>query len=241
VLEVGGGRALYSRPGSPLNKVLGLGLSGPVSEADLDRLVLFYEERASPAQVELSPLAHADVAPRLCARGFVLQSFENQIAIRLPAGDLPDVADITVVPTSPEEDEVWLDLAAEGFAAGEPHVGGAASSEGPAPGADVLRDIMSSFLTPEIRRTVAWVDGRPAGAAASWLSEGVIGIFGTATVPAFRRRGVQTALTAEILEDAGPYAEIATATVAPGSTSQRTFERLGFRIMYTRAILVRPA
>ena len=33
-LDAGGGRALYSRPGSPLNKMLGLGLAVPVSDAN---------------------------------------------------------------------------------------------------------------------------------------------------------------------------------------------------------------
>jgi hypothetical protein len=32
---------------------------------------------------------------------------------------------------------------------------------------------------------------------------------------------------------------VATATTEPGSRSQRTFERFGFRVVYTREILVR--
>ena len=51
-LDVGGGRALFSRAGSPLNKVLGLGLQGPVSDSELDRLEAFYASRRSLAQVE---------------------------------------------------------------------------------------------------------------------------------------------------------------------------------------------
>jgi len=49
-LDVGGGRALFSRAGSPLNKVLGLGLQGPVSDSELDRLEAFYACRYSLAQ-----------------------------------------------------------------------------------------------------------------------------------------------------------------------------------------------
>jgi hypothetical protein len=30
------------------------------------------------------------------------------------------------------------------------------------------------------------------------------------------------------------------ATTEPGSVSQRNFERLGFQVMYTRAILIKP-
>jgi hypothetical protein len=42
------------------------------------------------------------------------------------------------------------------------------------------------------------------------------------------------------LTDARPDIDLAIATTEAGSTSQRTFERLGFRLLYTRAILVRP-
>jgi hypothetical protein len=68
----------------------------------------------------------------------------------------------------------------------------------------------------------------------------VLGIFGTATLDPFRRRGVQTAIAARALLDGEAAADLAIVTTAPGSTSQRTFERLGFQVMYTRAILVLP-
>jgi ribosomal protein S18 acetylase RimI-like enzyme len=67
---------------------------------------------------------------------------------------------------------------------------------------------------------------------------GVRVIAGTATMPAFRRRGVQHALVAHALNAGAGRASIATATTEPGSISQRTFERLGFQVMYTRAIFV---
>jgi GNAT superfamily N-acetyltransferase len=71
------------------------------------------------------------------------------------------------------------------------------------------------------------------------VRDGVIGVFGTATRPRFRRRGVQTALVGQILADAATRADLAITTTEPGSTSQRTFERLGFRLIYTRAILAK--
>jgi hypothetical protein len=67
----------------------------------------------------------------------------------------------------------------------------------------------------------------------------VLGIAGTSTLPAFRRWGVQTAITIQAMADAVGEADIATATTAPGSTSQRTFERVGFQVLYNRAILIK--
>jgi hypothetical protein len=232
-LEAGGGRALYGRPGSPLNKVLGLGLAGDVSDADLDRIEAFYVRHGAPVQIELCPIAVADLLPRLATRGYVVQAFENEMA-RLMDTDVrtgpgPSAAggrwvDVRVSRTTTrEEDETWVRVTAEGFEASEE-----------------ITAVMRQFAHPSIVRYLAWIDGQAAGGGAAFLTQGVLGIFGTATLPRFRRRGVQTAITWRSMTDATGQADVATATVAPGSTSQRTFERLGFQVAYTRAIFVRP-
>lgn len=236
-LDVAGGSALYCAPGSPLNKVLGLGLHGPVSDADLDQLVAFYERRGEPAQVELCPLAGLDLPERLIRRGFLPQGFENELGARITVSPRPPLPEGVAVERTANDAE-WVRLVAEGFAAGEPHVGGG-PEHGPGPSADELAPIMASFVHPDIARYVARVEGVAAGGGAAWERGGVLGVFGTATLPGFRRRGVQAAITVAALRDATPAAELAIATTAPGSTSQRTFERLGFRVLYTRAIFVR--
>jgi hypothetical protein len=239
-LEIGGGRALFGRAGSPLNKVLGLGLQGPVSDTELDRLETFYAARQSPAQVELCPLAHADVARRLAERGFMLQGFENELGIEIAAanggpGGHANAA-VRVAPVTPAETGTWTRITAEGFAAAE-HDPGAPPE---AYTIDQLVPLMRQFLHPSIRQYLAWVDGRPAGGVATWTHDRILGIFGASTLPQFRRRGVQTAATRFVLDAAHEEADLAIATTAPGSTSQRTHERLGFRVLYTRAILVKP-
>ena len=101
-----------------------------------------------------------------------------------------------------------------------------------------MMEMMADFRHPRLRRFLAWVDGQAAGGGSSWLLDGVLGIAGTSTLPPFRRRGVQTALTIQAMLD-GREADVLIATTAPGSTSQRTFERLGFQLLYTRTILVK--
>jgi hypothetical protein len=235
-LEVGGGRALFGRPGSPLNKVLGLGLSGPVSDEALKAIERFYRERASPAQIELCPLAYADVPSRLCARGFVLQAFETQLARSMGSVAI-ERPDMRVMLATPGQDDLWARVVAEGFAAAELHAGGGPEHETFT--LEQMMEMMSQFQHPEIRRYLAWVDGKPAGGGSSWIHDGVLGIAGTATLPRFRRRGVQTAIALQAMEDAAGEADIATATTAPGSTSQRTFERAGFQVLYNRTILIK--
>jgi acyl CoA:acetate/3-ketoacid CoA transferase beta subunit len=99
-------------------------------------------------------------------------------------------------------------------------------------------EMMADFRHPHIRRFIAWIDGQAAGGGSSWMLDGVLGVAGTSTLPQFRRRGVQAAITSQAILD-GREADLIIATTAPGSTSQRTFERLGFQLLYTRTILVK--
>jgi hypothetical protein len=240
-LEAGGGLALFGKAGSPLNKVLGLGLGVQVTDEDLDRIEEFYAARGTSAQIELCPLAASDVAPRLTARGFVLQAFENELARTIGRGvgtDLIRPDEVRVTQARPDQDQLWIRVTAEGFAAFEAPVSGGPAPE--IPSLDAMMEMMSQFAHPRIRRYLAWIGDAPAGGGAAWIHDGVVGISGTATLAPFRRRGVQRAITISAMEDAADAADLAIATTAPGSTSQRTFERLGFQVLYTRAILVKP-
>lgn len=78
---------------------------------------------------------------------------------------------------------------------------------------------------------VADVDGRPAATAALSLVEGVAAFHGTATLPEFRGRGMQTALLAHRLNTAAQAgAKLASVFVTPGTGSERNVERAGFRL-----------
>lgn len=241
VLDVGGGRALFAGTGSFVNKVLGLGLQGPVTDAELDRLEAFYAERGSAAPVEFCPVAEPDLAPRLAARGFVVQAFENQLArgvgdwVPPPA---PPGIDVRVAETE-DEGEAWIRCVAEGFAAGE-SAEGAGAGPVDAPTFEACVAGIRAFAHPAMRRYLAFAGGEPVGGIAAWHHEGVAGIAGAGTPPRFRRRGVQTALGIAAMVDARGRADLAIATTAPGSISQRNFQRLGFQILYSRVIFVKP-
>lgn len=64
-------------------------------------------------------------------------------------------------------------------------------------------------------------------------------MFGDATLPEWRGRGVQTALLKARLERAlHAGCDLAAAGASPGSGSQRNMERLGFRVAYTQVMMV---
>jgi hypothetical protein len=234
-LEIAGGRALCSFEGSPLNKTLALGLGTPVEDADLDAIETFYDERGIPVQIELCPLAVPGLAARLTKRGYQLQGFENQLVRR--SGAQPALArGLRVTAATPDLEDLWLTVVATGFVAAD---GSGAAAPPPSPDlVERLRRVMTAFAHPDFERLLVWVGDEPAGAAAAYISDGVLGVTGTSTLPAFRRRGVQTAAVCHVLNGAVGRAELAMATVEPGSISQRNFERAGFQVVYTRAIFV---
>ena len=88
---------------------------------------------------------------------------------------------------------------------------------------------------------IARRNGEVAGAGGMRIANGVAQLCGAGTLPAHRRRGVQTALLQHRLADAGRAGcDVAVVTTQPGSVSQQNVQRQGFELLYTRAILVKP-
>ena len=63
---------------------------------------------------------------------------------------------------------------------------------------------------------------------------------GAATLPASRRRGVQSALLqARLVRAREAGCDMAVVTTQPGSKSQENVQRAGFELIYSRAVLVK--
>ena len=78
------------------------------------------------------------------------------------------------------------------------------------------------------------------GGASLSLHEGIAGVYGASTLPAFRNRGVQTALLhARMAAAAAAGYDLAMTSALPGSASQRNIERQDFRVVYTRSKFIR--
>ncbi|MEV0251402.1 GNAT family N-acetyltransferase [Nocardia sp. NPDC050712] len=236
-IPLAGGVAACVEPGSPLNKVAGLGFDGVPSTAELGDLEKRYAAAATPVQVELAHLADPSLAELLTERGYRLVNFENVLGLSLSAGiDAVTPAGVEVRPSDDAEFDLWLDLVADGFA--HPDTQGVASHE------EFPRDIIATAMRDltaagGVQRYVATRDGQVAGGASLRLSDGIAQLTGAATAPAHRRHGVQSALLSArlaIAVDAG--CDIAVITTQPGSKSQQNAQRRGFALLYTRAILV---
>lgn len=219
---------------SVLSHVFGLGLDGPTADADFEAIEEFYRAKGDRrVKVELSPYARRDALARLGARGYALTSFEHLLARSLQPADAglpadPRVDVRAIDAANPLECAEWVRVAGEGFFAPD----------------EVPLELEGVFeLTPRLPGTVALlarIDGQPAAAAAVSVRDGIAALFAAATLPAFRRTGAHNALlAARLAHGARSGALWATAGALVGSGSQHNMERHGFRVAYTRPVMVR--
>lgn len=236
VVSVGGGAACFAEVGSPLNKVVGVGFVGVPSTAEWEAVEAAYTEVGVPVQVELAHLADPRIGAELTGRGYRLLSFENVLGMRLAGRSWSVPSGVEVRRDDADGFEVWLDAVVGGFA--QPDEGTHAHEEFPREAiATVMRDLSSIADT---HRYVAYLDGSPAGGASMRTTGGLAALTGAATLPTYRRRGVQTALlTARLTEAAAAGCDLAVITTEPGSKSQQNAQGRGFSLLYTRAILVK--
>jgi ribosomal protein S18 acetylase RimI-like enzyme len=231
-----GGFATYAGPDSPFNKVAGLGFQGVPTDEELSEVEQRFADHDAPVSVELSTLADPALAAFLTERGYQLVGFENVLLRRLdsPTSDeLP--ADIDVR-RAEDRIEAWLDVAVE--ASLTPDTAGTAQHESfPR---DSLERAELALADAGARLYLATIEGLPAGAAGIRFDDDVAQLTGAGTLPAFRRRGVQRALTRTRLDDARVAGcAYAVVTTQPGSTSHANMQRTGFDLAYARAVLVR--
>lgn len=238
--DFAGGVAAFTGPGSPLNKIAGLGFGGAIDVAALVEIEAVFAARATPLQAEVSTLADPAVASMLTRRGYTLVGFENVLGRALAADGLGahETPGIAVVRSSRGELDVWVDTLVTGFAA--PDVQGVAVPEAAIDRA-VIEPVMRDFVAAEsVSLYLARRGTVVVGGASMRTHDGVAQLCGAATLPAHRRRGVQSALLAQRLVDAAAAGcDFAVLTTAPGSKSQENGQRRGFELLYARAVLVR--
>jgi GNAT superfamily N-acetyltransferase len=227
LIEVGGGVAPFVGKGLSLSRAVGLGMRGPVTDADLDALEDFYRQRDVDADLAVAPYAHPTLFEALGRRGFRLVQLDTMLAQRLDpdAGFAPPAAGITVRVAALDEGRAWVGASLEGFSGSDSAVpaGMAASFE-------------AAFHAPTSAYFFATIEGVVVGTGGVNLHAGTAGLFGASTLQGARGRGVQTALVhARLAAAQHAGCDLAFARTSPGSPSQRNLERLGFRPVYSRA------
>ncbi|MGO9520396.1 MAG: GNAT family N-acetyltransferase [Candidatus Korobacteraceae bacterium] len=225
---IAGGVAFFGGPTYPANQSVGMGLYGEVHADDVDRVETFYRSRGVPSTVVVSPLADPALLLLLGQRGYRIAEF-NSVLIRRIGADEPFTppVDVVIERVSEETAAPWSRAIAQGFSDAVPVSDGFLGGFAALPGA-------LNFL--------ARIDGTVVGGCCGRVipEARIAALSGTATLPEFRRRGVQTALIAMRLHEAGlAGCEYAVVSTQPGSGSQRNMERRGFRVAYTKVVMVR--
>jgi len=244
VQPVGGGLALHMGVESPSNKLAGLGFGEPPTAAELDATERAFAARGAALQAEVSSLADPSVLRTLSQRGYHLIGFENVLGLPLGAAtaSAPGDSPIEIVLAARGDSEAttaWMDAVVTGFLHPD-------TFDGPPSHESFDREAMERimgdvFEAASFERYLARVDRSVAGGASLRLQEGVAQLAGAATLPAYRRRGVQTALLRYRLGEAARRGcDVAVVTTAPGSKSTENVQRFGFAILYVRAIMVKP-
>lgn len=227
-LAIAGGWATRTGPHMPINRAMGLGLGEPVGADALDTLESFYRGEGLPPEIELCPLAEPSLHALLRERGYSYRRF-MQVLVRQPGGGAPaapDDVEVNVAP--PEQPGAWVYTVAGGF-------GDDTSQPETSPGLLLAR---SAMMRPNVTGFLATIDDEPVGAGAMAIGGGVAILFSASTRPAFRRRGVQSALIgARLAAAAAAGCDLVVVQAAPGSDSQRNLHRHGFRVAYTNVIL----
>ena len=112
-LDVAGGCAVFVGAGSPLSHAVGIGLNGPVTEPEIDRLEAFFRSRGGKVSIELCPLADIGILARLGDRGYRVTEFNSVLVKRL--GDTRIVLTPRVRRALPDESDIWSHTVGRGF------------------------------------------------------------------------------------------------------------------------------
>lgn len=229
VAPIADGLAVYAGVASPMSQATGLGMDGPVGDADLAALEAVYHRRGAPARIVVCPLADGSLIAALGRRGYVPTEFEH-VTVR-PLDDAtesrpPDGVDVRI--TSRDEAARYAAAVCPNF-----------FEDGKAT-PDMMELVEVLCRVPYATSVLGRVDGQDAGGGALLIHEGLAMLAGAGTLPQFRNRGVHTAVFAERLRlarEAG--CDLAVMGCTPGSISQRNAERKGFRVAYTKVVFAK--
>ncbi|HYP26322.1 MAG TPA: GNAT family N-acetyltransferase [Blastocatellia bacterium] len=224
--KINTGYAVFAGVHSLLTQAFGLGLDGPVTEAELIELEEFFRQRGAPVNVETSHLADMSLTHLFMERGYRVTEYTDVQAKSVDGRDLldaPSDSENGVREIKPEEIDDFARAVTEGFVEGGPVT-------------ESLADLFKVFFRQSNCACFgAFRDGKPAGGGAVFIKDGVAMLAGASTLLGYRNLGIQTdLLKARLSFAAEKGCDLATVTTLPGTVSQRNVQKRGFNIVYAR-------
>lgn len=226
-LTLRGGALVALGPGRYVNRAIGVG-TDRFDTAELTRLESFFERHGVPASVELSSWVSTAMLSQLNGRGYEPYWSRNVYAWAAEAAEQTSRR-VTVQAVDDSLFEIWRSVFAAAFEAPD-GVSRRISDEHAA----------AAYATSGSRHFLAHIDGQPAGCGSVQFDGTVAWLGGAATIPSFRRRGVQSALIHHRLAlaiDAG--CELVVASALPSGMSARNLEAHGFEFADTQLVMTK--
>jgi len=232
VAEIAGGHMIFAGLGSPIGRAVGMGFSAPVTEAHFDQLEAFYFSRKAPSQTDYCPLTDISLLEIARKRGYTIAELNNVLARKIDSGEKfpPPPGGFKIRASTLEEAPAFGGILRRCFfpGGGEPE------------GFDNM--LLPMFAYPGSLTFVAEHDGQlvATGAGLRISEHRIVGLYGAGTLKEYRGRGLQTAMLQTRMKMAAECGcEYAVIVTQGGTTSQRNAERLGFRVAYSKATLIK--
>ena len=225
-VRFGDGALVAMGQGRYVNRAIGVTLS-ELSVGDVDAIEQFFVERGLTPMIELSSWAPTTTLAEFSRRRYDPCWFRSVFALVPSAVSDQDSAGVRIERVGDDDLTRWLDVFNTGFEADH----GAAL---------VANDEIgrASLLVPDSQTFLAHLDGRAVGCGSMQIVDGVAWLGGAATLPEFRRRGVQAALVAHRLRLAAALGcELAAVTALSHGPSARNIVRLGFQHTHTQVVI----
>lgn len=228
--ELSSGYVVLSGVGLYVNQGLAVGISDPMAEADLARLIERSAEVGVPPAIDITPATHPETVALLALRGFRPSEQATSALVLEVAMAAPQHPGIEIVPVSDRSLTLWQSVSAQGW--GHPSSAARRAADAYARAAHALDgDGMVIALDTD--------DGRPLGCASLTIRDGVATLGGMSTLPAERGRGVQSALIHHRITVATRAGcDLIAASAESGSASERNLIRHGFRSSHLKTLHV---
>lgn len=210
-----------------LNRVLGLGVREPVTEAHIEAIHALYEGAGVRYLVQVSPALPPTVLATL-REGFERRGLTRQDNWTKLLRD--------AAPPEPARTDLRIALATAADAPAVAEIMSAGFEEPPEMG-QILATLVGR---PDWRHYLAWDGDRPVAVGILFVHGPIGALEGAATLPAHRGRGAQSALMAQRIADAATLGcrwlitETGEETTEEPNPSYRNMLRAGFRVVYQR-------
>jgi GNAT superfamily N-acetyltransferase len=214
-------------PLSYYNRCMGLGLE---DVGQIDDIVSFFRERATPFRFDLNPFETTElIRTRLEVHGIAATEHLSNLYGRALPADRPTAPGVLVRPVRATEIDFFAHLYERAYHHGRP--------VSPRLSTFRMDGIRARFGMPGWHFCMALVDGLPAGGGLMHVDGHIASLAGGATVFTLRGRGCQSALLRYRIDRARALgAKLVVSRCKANSTSQRNMERAGLKTAYTKVV-----